>query len=106
MSLYYVQKLIYHINRDEEVKAAYLADRELLLSKYELDPEELTAFREEDFGRLYTMGVNGQLLMHYAAWRGLDWNSYIAAMRVGLETYGPVTAGIYAAVDDGQGGAI
>lgn len=106
MSLYYVQKLIYHINRDDAVKQRYVADRHGLLEGYDLTQEEQLAIHEEDIGRLYTMGVNGQLLMHYAAWRGFPWDRYIAAMRAGLEKHGPVTAGVYAAVNHGQGGAI
>jgi hypothetical protein len=43
------------------------------------------------------MGVNGQLLMHYAAMCGFEWDAYIAAMRAGLQQYGPVRTGLYVA---------
>ena len=39
------------------------------------------------------MGVNGQLLMHYAALRGFEWNAYIEAMHEGERKYGPVRDG-------------
>ncbi len=41
------------------------------------------------------LGANGQLLMHYAAFLGMPWADYIAAMRKGISRYGPVRAGIY-----------
>ena len=42
------------------------------------------------------MGVNGQILMHYAALRGYEWDEYIAAMRRALQEHGNVRAGLYA----------
>jgi hypothetical protein len=50
--------------------------------------------------------VNGQILMHFAAWRGLSWDDYIAAMKEALAEHGQVRGGIYAAVDGGAGGAL
>lgn len=47
-------------------------------------------------GLLYVLGVNGQILMHYAAFLGLSWPEYIAAMREGVKKHGPLPAGIYA----------
>ena len=41
------------------------------------------------------LGANGQLLMHYAAFLGMPWADYIAAMRAGVRRHGPVRAGIY-----------
>ena len=95
MSLYAVQKLIYQLNRDQAVRKRYDQDYEALLAEYELNDEELHAFRESDIGLLYVMGVNGQLLMHYAALRGLEWNAYIEAMKEGERKYGPVRSGLY-----------
>ena len=42
------------------------------------------------------LGVNGQLLMHFAALLGMPWADYIEAMREGVRRHGPVRAGIYA----------
>ena len=42
------------------------------------------------------LGANGQLLMHYAAFLGMPWADYIAAMRDGVARHGPVRAGVYA----------
>ena len=96
MSLYYLQKLIYQLNRDERARQRYETDFEELLGEYLLDEEEKTALREPDIGLLYVMGVNGQLLMHYAALRGYEWNDYLQAMRDGVEEHGPVRRGLYA----------
>ena len=96
MSLYYLQKLIYQLNRDEHVRQRYERDFEGLLADYPLAEEEKTALRRPDIGLLYVMGVNGQLLMHYAALRGYEWNEYLQAMRDGVKRHGPVRGGLYA----------
>lgn len=106
MSLYALQKLIYELNRDPSVQDEFVADREALLARFRLSAEEADAVRRDDIGLLYVLGVNGQILMHFAAWRGLAWDEYIQAMKDGLARHGQVRGGIYAAVDGGQGGAI
>jgi len=67
MSLYSLQKLLYQLNRDERTRAAFEADMSSVLDDYDLTEEEITAIRMPDIGLLYVLGVNGQLLMHYAA---------------------------------------
>ena len=106
MTLYRLQKLIYELNRDRAVQEAFTADRETLLSSYRLSDEEADAIRRDDIGKLYILGVNGQILMHFAAWRGFAWDDYIQAMKDGLAEHGQVRDGIYAAVDRGEGGAV
>ncbi len=100
MSLYYVQKLIYQLNRDPAVRRRFDGDREALLADYELTDEERAAVLEGDIGLLYVMGVNGQILMHYAALLGLPWDDYIASMRAGVAKHGPVRAGLYSMLKD------
>ena len=100
MSLYQVQKLIYQLNRDPRTRARFAAEREAVLAEYELSEEELGAIRAGDIGLLYVLGVNGQLLMHYAALCGFEWDAYLQAMRDGVAKYGPVRAGLYAMVGD------
>jgi Aromatic-ring-opening dioxygenase LigAB, LigA subunit len=95
MSLYHAQKLLYQLNRDPLVRKQYEQNFEQLLEGYELTAEELRAIREPDIGLLYVMGVNGQILMHYAALRGFEWDAYIEAMREGERRYGPVRTGLY-----------
>jgi hypothetical protein len=96
MSLYYLQKLLYNLNRDPRVKARFDDDLPGLLSEYALNEEEREALLTRDIGKLYVLGVNGQLLMHLSSHIKQPWPDYIAAMRQGVETYGPVRAGIYA----------
>ena len=99
MSLYSTQKFLYHLNRDTEVQHRYRADGEervRVLQGYELTDEERTAVSEGDIGKLYVLGCNGQLLMHFAPLLGVAWADYLEAMRDGVRKYGPVRAGIYA----------
>ena len=96
MSLYYVQKFLYQLNRDPAVQRRFRDDLEGLLSEYDLSEEERAAIRARDVGLLYVLGVNGQILMHYGALIGLEWNEYLQAMRQGIARHGPVRAGLYA----------
>lgn len=100
MSLYYVQKLLYQLNRDPELRRRFAADADPVLAAYELTTEEGDAIRQADIGLLYVLGVNGQLLMHYAALRGFEWSAYMDAMREGVRRHGPVRAGVYARAQD------
>ena len=100
MSLYYVQKLLYQLNRDPAVRKRFAADKAALLDEYELSVDERTALDDGDVGLLYVMGVNGQILMHYAALLGQPWDVYINAMREGVRKHGPVRAGLYSMLKD------
>lgn len=102
MSLYYVQKLLYQLNRDPAVRARYQSDPASLLKEYELTDEELEALRKPDIGLLYVQGVNGQLLMHYAALHGIEWFDYLESMREGVRRHGPVRTGLYAMSGEGK----
>lgn len=97
MSLYYVQKLIYELNRDPRTRARYAAERDAVLAEYELTAEERAALAAPDIGLLYVLGVNGQLLMHFAALHRIEWSDYLERMREGLRRHGPVREGVYAA---------
>ena len=79
MSLYQLQKFLYHLNRDPRGAAALpRATCARLLARYELDDEERDAILAGDIGLLYVLGANGQLLMHFAALLGMPWADYIA----------------------------
>ena len=99
MSLYYLQKLLYQLNREPELQQAFFADRDQVLAKYKLDAVELAAVKKPDIGMLYILGVNGQILMHYAAMCGYAWPEYIQAMRDALAEHGNVRAGLYVTTD-------
>ena len=96
MSLYGTQKFLFHLNREPRVQQRHADDLEGLLAEYELTDEERDAIRAGDVGKLYVLGANGQLLMHFAALLGMPWADYIEAMREGVRRHGPVRAGIYA----------
>ena len=98
MSLYQLQKLLYELNRNPRIRSRFETDREAVLREYELSDEELSAIRTDDVGLLYVLGVNGQILMHYAAMCGHEWHEYREAMRDGLKRHGPVRRGLYATV--------
>ena len=100
VSLYHVQKFLYQLNRDPAVQRRFREDLEALLAEYDLTEEERNAIRARDVGLLYVFGVNGQILMHYAALLGLEWNDYLEAMREGVRRHGPVRAGLYAMTTD------
>ena len=95
MSLYYVQKLIYNLNRDPNLVERFKLEIDSVLSEYELTHEELRAISKPDIGLLYVLGVNGQLLMHYAALWEFEWDEYIQAMKDGIKEHGDVRAGLY-----------
>ena len=96
MSLYATQKFLYNLNRDPQVQRRFREDRAALLAEYDLNDEERAAIAEGDIGKLYVLGCNGQLLMHFAPLLGVAWADYLEAMREGVRKYGPVRAGIYA----------
>jgi hypothetical protein len=102
MSLYQVQKLIYQLNRDPRTRERYADERDAVLAEYELTDVERRALvgtgdEGPDIGLLYVLGVNGQLLMHFAALHKIEWNDYLERMRQGLRKHGPVREGVYAA---------
>ncbi len=96
MSLYYVQKFLYQLNRDPAVQAHYARDPQGALDGYELTGTEIDALLGPDIGLLFHLGVNGQILMHFAAHHGIAWADYLQLMRDGIEEHGPVREGVYA----------
>ena len=95
MSLYGMQKFLYHLNRDPRVQERFRADQGAVLDDYALSSEERAALDTGDIGLIYVLGANGQLLMHFAAFLGMPWPAYIQAMRDGVAQHGPVRAGVY-----------
>ncbi len=102
MSLYHLQKFLYELNRDDRAQQQFHDDLEGLLGDFDLTDEEASALRDGDIGLLYVLGVNGQILMHYAAFLGIEWFDYLDMMRAGIEKHGPVRAGVYAMTGGGD----
>jgi Aromatic-ring-opening dioxygenase LigAB, LigA subunit len=100
MSLYYLQKLLYELNREPETQRKFKKNPKNVIQDFDLKKEERDALLKGDIGLLYVFGVNGQLLMHFAALIGMPWDDYIEAMREGVRKHGPVRAGIYAMVEE------
>ncbi|MFW2382472.1 MAG: aromatic ring-opening dioxygenase subunit LigA [Acidimicrobiales bacterium] len=100
MSLYYVQKYLYELNRDPSFQDRHRKDPELAVRSFgdggRLTDEESEALVGPDIGKLYHLGVNGQILMHFAAFHQIEWADYLAQMRDGIRDYGPVREGVYA----------
>ncbi|MDG1409723.1 MAG: hypothetical protein P8L46_14545 [Acidimicrobiales bacterium] len=96
MSLYYVQKFLFEINRQPSIQEQYRNDRRAALAPFELTDEEVAALSEPDIGKLFHLGVNGQILMHFAAFHQIEWADYLQRMRDGIEAHGPVREGVYA----------
>ncbi len=101
MSLYQVQKYLYTLNRDPGAQERFRQEPERLLDEYELAADEREALANGDIGLLYVLGVNGQILMHYAAFLGIEWFDYLEMMRAGVRRHGPVRAGVYAMTGGG-----
>ena len=95
MSLYQLQKFLYELNRDTSTQEKYRCDLDVLLGEFDLSDEEARALQEGDIGLLYVLGVNGQILMHFAALLEIEWFDYLDLMRQGIEKHGPVRDGVY-----------
>ena len=102
MSLYQLQKFLYVLNRDEDAQQRYRDDKDALIVEFDLTDEEAAALREGDIGLLYVLGVNGQILMHYAAFLGIEWFDYLDMMRDGIKQHGPVRDGVYTMTGGGR----
>ena len=100
MSLYQLSKLLFQLNRDEELQARFKSDAKAAIAPFQLTEEERRAVLEPDIGLLYVLGVNGQILMHFAAFSGIEWPDYLQRMRDGVKRHGPVRAGVYAMLSD------
>ena len=102
MSLYQLQKFLYVLNREPAAQVDYREDLKSLIDQYELIEEEQNALLCGDIGLLYVLGVNGQILMHYAAFLDIEWFDYLELMREGVKKHGPVRAGVYAMTGGGR----
>ena len=100
MSLYAVQKFLFELNRSPAMQTRYAADRQADVAQFDLTAEEIGALVEPDIGKLFHLGVNGQILMHFAAYHQIEWQDYLQRMRDGVAEHGPVREGVYAMTTD------
>ncbi|HJU62607.1 MAG TPA: hypothetical protein VJ864_11225 [Candidatus Binatia bacterium] len=84
MSLYQLQKLIYHVNRDASHRESYRQNPAGFIKSYELSVEEETAVVNVDVRRLYVLGVHSLLLRPFTLLHKVSNEDYAKALS-GLE---------------------
>jgi aromatic-ring opening dioxygenase LigAB LigA subunit len=84
MSLYQLQKLIYHVNRDPAQRERYRQDAAAFIKGYELTDEEANAALSVDVRMLYAMGVHSLLLRPFSLLHRVSNEDYAKALK-GLE---------------------
>ena len=81
MSLYQVQKLIYHVNRDYEQREHYRQDARAFTSKYDLTEQERSSILNVDVRELYAMGVHSLLLRPFTLLNKVSNEDYAKALK-------------------------
>ena len=84
MSLYQLQKLIYHVNRDPSQREHYRQNPALFVKGYELTEEEESAPVNVDVRKLYILGVHSLLLRPFTLLHKVSNEDYAKAL-AGLE---------------------
>jgi len=84
MSLYQLQKLIYHVNRDSAQRERYRQDPGAFVKNYELTEAEVKAALDVDVRALYSMGVHSLLLRPFTLMHKVSNEDYGKALK-GLE---------------------
>jgi hypothetical protein len=84
MSLYQLQKLIYHVNRDEAQRERYRQNPTEFVKGYDLTEQEAAAALNVDVRALYTLGVHSLLLRPFTLLHKVSNEDYAKAL-AGLE---------------------
>ena len=84
MSLYQLQKLLYHVNRDAERRQRYRENPTDFVKHYELNDDEAAAVLKVDTRALYTLGVHSLLLRPFTLLNKVSNEDYGKALQ-GLE---------------------
>jgi hypothetical protein len=84
MSLYQLQKLIYHVNRDPSHRERFRQDPAEFVKSYELTEEEKSAALNVDLRKLYILGVHSLLLRPFTLSHKVSNEDYAKAL-AGLE---------------------
>lgn len=84
MSLYQLQKLIYHVKRDPFHRERYRQDPAAFIKDYELNEEESSAAVSVDVRKLYALGVHSLLLRPFTLLHKVSNEDYAKAL-AGLE---------------------
>jgi len=81
MSVYQVQKLLYHVNRDPERRARYRLDAPAFVKSYDLTEPETVAVLNVDVRVLYTIGVHPLLLRPFTLLHKVSNEDYAGALK-------------------------
>ena len=84
MSLYQLQKLIYHVNREPSARERYRSDPKAFIQGYDLSEQEAAAVLAVDVRSLYSFGVHSLLLRPFTLLNKVSNEDYARALR-GLE---------------------
>jgi hypothetical protein len=84
MSLYQLQKFIYHVNRDEAQRERYRQNPAQFIKGYDLTEQEAAAALNVDVRALYTLGVHSLLLRPFTLLHKVSNEDYAKAL-AGLE---------------------
>ncbi|MGH7794080.1 MAG: hypothetical protein ACREQ2_04140 [Candidatus Binatia bacterium] len=84
MSLYQLQKLIYHVNRDPAQRERYRQEAAAFVKNYDLTEAEAKAALAVDVRALYGMGVHSLLLRPFTLLHKVSNEDYAKALK-GLE---------------------
>ena len=84
MSLYQLQKLLYHVNRDPSHREGFRQDPAEFIRGYDLTEEEKSAALNVDVRKLYVLGVHSLLLRPFTLLHKVSNEDYAKAL-VGLE---------------------
>ena len=84
MSLYQLQKLIYHVNRDPAQRERYRQDPAAFVETYDLSDDEAQAALSVDVRALYSLGVHSLLLRPFTLLHKVTNEDYAKALK-GLE---------------------
>jgi hypothetical protein len=84
MSLYQLQKFMFHVHSDRRAKRDYLANPSAYIEDYVLSPIERAAILAVDIRGLYQMGVHPLLLRPFTDLHGINSKTHYAALE-GLE---------------------
>jgi len=80
VSLYQVQKLMFGLNNEPDLREHFAREPAAVLDRYGLQGEERAALETADVATLYRMGVHPLLLAPYAGRCGLAWPQYLATL--------------------------
>jgi hypothetical protein len=84
MSLYQLQKLMFHVHSDSYRRTRYLENRPEYVASYDLTDAERQAVLAVDVRELYKMGVHPLLLRPFTDLNGIASKAHYAAL-AGLE---------------------